>query len=212
MSVRRQRRGGVAFAGGFGDAFDSCGAAAGMVSSAIFQSEGAYWIPRNCRGYRVRGRLARSRVAAQGDHFGYSGGGVPLRRNDFDANLNPMPKFARSDQAASVGVHEGGIALFGKGMGGVEAGHADRNFQRQASIAPDRVLCFFRRAHRFSDNREKIGANRSSDKCALIMLDHKKAVSTEFRRAGFQLDTSEACVARGCGKSRQPSERGNLSG
>jgi hypothetical protein len=136
-------------------------------------------------------------IATQGHNFGHSRRGVALRRNDLQANWNALPEFTGRNQAASVGVHEGGIALFGKWLRGIEAGHSDRNFQGQASAAPDRVLCFFRMAHRFSGNREKIGANRSSDKCAFIMLDHKKAVSTEFRRPGFQLDTSAACVATG---------------
>ena len=136
-------------------------------------------------------------IAAEGDYFGDSRRGVPLRGNDFEADLNAVPELAGGDEAASVGVDEGGIALLGKWVRGVEAGHSDGNFEGQAGAAPDRVLRFFRRAHRVKNNVGKSEVSRCSDKCAFIMLDHKKAAGTEFRRAGFQLDTSGACVATG---------------
>src|SRR5271163_1383451 len=104
-----------------------------------------------------------------------------------------MPKFTGSDQAASVRVYQRGVALIGKGLGWVEAGHEHGNFQRQSRAAPDGVLCFFRRAH--SVSRQNIlrpknvarenSADESCDICPVIMLDHKKAAGTEFRFPRF---------------------------
>ena len=138
-------------------------------------------------------------IAAQRNHLPYPCRGVPFCRNDFQPDLNALRQRAWSDQPASVRVHQGGVARFGKWHGGIEAGQEHGNFQRQPSAAPNGVLVFSRKAHRVSrqkvlrpENLElrtrndlKASAGNSGNNCPPPMLDHGKAPGTEFRCPRF---------------------------
>jgi hypothetical protein len=75
---------------------------------------------------------------------------MPFRRHNLQANLNSLHNRPRHNQAASVRIHERGIALLGKGFGGMQTGQQYRNFKRQSRTAANRVLCLFRSAHKLA--------------------------------------------------------------
>ena len=190
MSVSRQRRERAGFAAALAPR-SACGwPARGEDLASIFQSEGAYSIPQKLPGTPSSRPISQAAGSPPRGTTSTTRAVVHRFAETISRlNLNALRQRARQNQTASMSVDQCGIACRGKWQLRIEAGDQHWNFQREPGAASDRVLCFFRRAHKVirqkvlrSEILELESTGVSGHTCPRTMLDHRKAPGTDFRR------------------------------